>query len=165
MTWHGTLHFSCTDCGNCCRGQGIVFVSRQEATAILEYLDLPAGEASRVFSQAEGRVALPLTKDGCVFWCDEQCSIYPVRPLQCRTFPFWKINLKSHGAWKRCAKTCDGIGQGRSYSFEEITALQRGEATTGEQLQLDQLPQMPAAPASINDLAQEAFGASWAETE
>jgi Fe-S-cluster containining protein len=29
----------------------------------------------------------------CIFFDDnlKQCTIYPVRPLQCRTFPFWEI--------------------------------------------------------------------------
>ena len=37
------------------------------------------------------------------------CLIYPVRPTQCRTWPFWEENLKSPDAWRRAAAKCPGI--------------------------------------------------------
>jgi len=35
-----------------------------------------------------------------VFLKDKQCTVYPVRPAQCRTFPWWKENLSSKEAWR-----------------------------------------------------------------
>ena len=58
----------------------------------------------------------------CIFF-DSGCTIYPVRPTQCRTFPFWKENLTNPGAWEQTAKNCEGIHQGKTYSEEEIDAL------------------------------------------
>lgn len=37
------------------------------------------------------------------------CSIYPVRPTQCRTWPFWPSNLKSRSAWESSAQSCPGM--------------------------------------------------------
>jgi Fe-S-cluster containining protein len=51
------------------------------------------------------------------------CRIYPVRPLQCRTWPFWTINLKSPAYLALAAETCPGINSGRQYSFDEIEQL------------------------------------------
>ena len=45
----------------------------------------------------------------CVFLKDKKCQIYSVRPKQCRTFPWWKENLESEGAWKEAAQRCEGI--------------------------------------------------------
>jgi hypothetical protein len=49
--------------------------------------------------------------------------IYPVRPLQCRTYPFWFQNLRSEKKWRLTGTACPGIGQGRRYSKDEILAL------------------------------------------
>jgi len=37
------------------------------------------------------------------------CSIYPVRPTQCRTWPFWTDNLKSPETWNRSGAKCPGM--------------------------------------------------------
>ena len=49
---------------------------------------------------------------------------YPVRPLQCRTWPFWDTNLASQSAWDRAARRCHGMNHGRrTFSREEMEAL------------------------------------------
>ena len=40
--------------------------------------------------------------------------VYPVRPLQCRTYPFWPEVLASRQAWQREARRCEGINRGRA---------------------------------------------------
>jgi Fe-S-cluster containining protein len=52
-----------------------------------------------------------------------RCSIYPVRPLQCRIWPFWPNNLASPATWEEAGKRCPGIGQGPTYAFEQIESL------------------------------------------
>lgn len=59
----------------------------------------------------------------CILYKEGRCTIYPVRPTQCRTYPFWPENVRSEAAWKRTAAECPGIGQGKTYSREEIIAL------------------------------------------
>ena len=58
----------------------------------------------------------------CVFHDGEtnRCSIYPVRPLQCRLFPFWPVLLASRDAWDEAALTCPGMNGGEFHSAEEI---------------------------------------------
>jgi Fe-S-cluster containining protein len=58
----------------------------------------------------------------CIFY-EEGCKIYPVRPTQCRTFPFWRENLEKPGNWSRTAGECEGINQGKVYTAEEIDKL------------------------------------------
>jgi Fe-S-cluster containining protein len=55
----------------------------------------------------------------CVFW-DSGCTVYQSRPLQCRTFPFWKSILCSAEAWEAAAISCPGINSGPLRSYEEI---------------------------------------------
>ena len=119
------LSFSCTQCGNCCTGEpGVVWVEEQDVREIAEYLEKPIGEI-RLFHtrQIRGRVSLKEFANGdCTFFDPEtrRCRIYPVRPMQCRTWPFWKSNLKSSESWKEMQKTCPGARQGNFISLDEI---------------------------------------------
>jgi Fe-S-cluster containining protein len=51
--------------------------------------------------------------------------IYPVRPSQCRIWPFWTENLKSPDTWNQAVQKCGGINHGRFYSFEEIEKIKK----------------------------------------
>ena len=68
--------------------------------------------------RAMGRWTLEEEKNGrdydCVFLKENEdgkrtCSIYPVRPTQCRTWPFWSSNMKNRRGWEMGAKTCPGM--------------------------------------------------------
>ena len=57
----------------------------------------------------------------CVFLQDHKRSIYDVRPLQCRTFPWWVSNLSSLEAWQQAATLCEGIcDKGERLTRDEI---------------------------------------------
>lgn len=108
------LAFECTGCGNCCSGSpGYVWVNEQEVEAIAEYLKIPIDKFRKTYlRQKEGRFALVELKYknyDCIFLKDNKCSIYPVRPVQCRTYPWWIANLSSKEAWENAAKTCEGM--------------------------------------------------------
>jgi len=119
--WFGDgLSFSCTQCGNCCTGpSGYVWFSDEEAQAMADYLGLDVHAFLRKYAQrAMGRWTLGEVRNGrdydCVFLEEmgdgrRGCSIYPVRPTQCRTWPFWPSNMKSRRAWEAAAKTCPGM--------------------------------------------------------
>jgi len=48
--------------------------------------------------------------DGCIFLNPiGQCSIYDVRPIQCRTYPFWPSILKNKQTWEEEAVLPDDI--------------------------------------------------------
>lgn len=120
--------FECTQCGGCCLGApGIVRVTGHELGAIAENLGVTIkhlldeglaenyGEAYRLHENPhDGR---------CVFFEDNGCRIYAMRPQQCRTWPFWFNNLRSEARWHDAIKECPGIGRGRLYTKAEILAL------------------------------------------
>jgi len=79
----------------------------------------------------DGETVLHLKENGdCVFW-DEGCTIYPERPRQCRTFPFWSESLRSREDWSKLKEFCHGVDTGRLYPLEEIQAVFKGRATQG----------------------------------
>jgi len=118
------LRFECTECGKCCTGSpGYTWLSEGEIEAIAEHLGLEIQEfADRFLRKVGSRWSLkenPKSFD-CVFLKENKCAIYPVRPTQCRTYPWWLQNLTSEEAWSRAAKTCEGIGRGGVVPCETI---------------------------------------------
>lgn len=107
------LRFECTGCGKCCTGgPGYAWVDKEEIKAIAEYLKLTITAFSKKYLRyINGRYALLEKYDAydCIFLKDKMCQIYPVRPIQCRTYPWWKENLSSPEAWQEAAKFCEGI--------------------------------------------------------
>jgi Fe-S-cluster containining protein len=134
-TWFaGGLRFECTQCGNCCTGEpGYVWISIEEVGRLARHLRLdPQDVIDRYCRKLDGKLSLRERRNArgdhdCIF-LEEQpgrriCTVYPVRPLQCRTWPFWDSNLQDEARWKRAASRCPGIGSGRRYSASEIVAL------------------------------------------
>jgi len=124
--WYANgLRFECTQCGNCCTGSpGYVWVTDEEIRAIADYLDKPIGEVRLLHTRpARGKVSLNEYGNGDCIYFDPNgrgCTIYPVRPLQCRTWPFWPGNVESPDAWKETGRNCPGIGRGELVSLEVI---------------------------------------------
>jgi Fe-S-cluster containining protein len=55
----------------------------------------------------------------CIFW-DNGCTVYNVRPLQCRAYPFWDSVVCSEKAWNETGKDCPGINSGTLHDKEKI---------------------------------------------
>lgn len=119
------LRFRCTRCGHCCTGApGYVWVNAEELAAIAAHRGEPVEEVTALYSRAtpRGRTLREKANGDCVFY-DRQagCTVYPVRPRQCRTWPFWESNIATPEAWRHTCKVCPGSGQGELISAEEIT--------------------------------------------
>jgi hypothetical protein len=135
--YHEGLSFTCTQCGRCCGGApGFVWVSDDEERAIAAQLKLPLAEFRRRHTRRlDGRRSLnELANGDCEFLTRDAsgkagCSIYAARPLQCRTWPFWKGNLRSRRAWTITGQSCPGIDRGQHHPLPVIQeALQRNQA-------------------------------------
>ncbi len=119
------LRFSCTRCGKCCTGEpGFVWVNEEEIAQIAAYRGQTVEEVQYLFVRLVPRgLSLREQSNGdCVFYDrKEGCTIYPVRPRQCRTWPFWESNVATPEAWRRTCEVCPGAGRGELISAEEIT--------------------------------------------
>lgn len=89
---------ACADCGGrCCNGgSGNIWVSGKEIEAISLTLSLAIKDFMDAYLRKIGYKftikELKLNDNyACVFYDDmkDGCTIYDVRPEQCRTFPFW----------------------------------------------------------------------------
>ncbi len=119
------LAFTCTRCGNCCTGApGFVWVNDAEVAAIAEFRKETIAETTGLFTRRVGqRCSLREQPNGdCVFYDRQQgCTIYPVRPRQCRTWPFWESTVGTPERWEHTCSICPGAGQGELISADEIT--------------------------------------------
>jgi uncharacterized protein len=119
------LAFCCTRCGNCCTGQpGYVWVSAAEIEDIAASRGEDVAQAMALYTRPVGnrRSLRERTNGDCVFWDRRSgCTIYGVRPTQCRTWPFWASNIATPQAWDDLRQICPGSGQGELIAAEEIT--------------------------------------------
>ena len=93
-----TLSNTCKTCGGkCCRGfGGYVWVSMEELEKMAGTRNMGVALFSKQYvRQVQGRLSLQeRVINGEHFCCffdyiDCQCTIYQLRPKQCRTFPYW----------------------------------------------------------------------------
>lgn len=124
------LRFACTRCGNCCRNHGdyaYVYLTAHDVSAIALHLGLEEAVFLTSYCQVEGGwVSLRMDSPACPFLePGNTCAIYPVRPKQCATWPFWKENLR-RSTWEGEVKAdCPGIDTGELHSREEIERVVR----------------------------------------
>lgn len=122
------LKFSCTQCGNCCRNHGeysFVYLMPSEVGSIAAWLGLSRREfLARHCTRKDGAVTLRTDSPACPFLgADNRCGIYPVRPKQCATWPFWRENL-ARAVWEDEVRACcPGAGKGELHSAAEIERI------------------------------------------
>jgi Fe-S-cluster containining protein len=124
------LAFECVRCGRCCAGpgEGYVWVRAEDIDAIAEHLRLPVEQVRRRWVRRVGQrhslVEEPRSKDCCFLRYDadglSKCLVYPVRPIQCRTWPFWPANLVGPENWCLAGRRCPGINRGQTHTSDEI---------------------------------------------
>ena len=124
--WYASgLRFECQRCDRCCRGDpGYVWVTDAEIDRMAEYLGLTPAEFVRSYVRQVGarRSLKEFSGGDCVLWGGEArgCLVYPMRPVQCQTFPFWRRHLKSRKDWEELAQYCPGANNGRLHLLKEI---------------------------------------------
>ena len=123
--WEG-LRFECQRCGGCCAGSpGRVWITEDELSQIAAFLglatdDFRAGYTEEV--EGRGRCLNERSNYDCIFYNHKEgCVIYPSRPRQCCTWPFWSWNVETEERWRYTAMDCKGVGKGRLFDVDEIS--------------------------------------------
>lgn len=108
---------ACATCkGHCCMGEeGYIFVDMAQIENIARYMNMELVEFLRKHVRRVGnrfslkQIEIEPGNHACAHFNVEkrQCSIYPVRPLDCRTYPFWE-ELKQEKA-EKYLRMCPGI--------------------------------------------------------
>lgn len=102
--------FTCTQCGDCCKGYGGTVISESDAKQIADYLNIPLEQFFRdhCINSGKKRMLNQQSSGYCTFW-DENCTIHPVKPGMCRAWPFIKSVLIDAANWRIMAGSCPGM--------------------------------------------------------
>lgn len=85
--------FKCQLCGECCRWEGYVRLTREEIESIAVFLGMDVTDFTEKYTRlTDDRRGLSLIErenGSCIFLSEEngECAINPVKPKQCRDFP------------------------------------------------------------------------------
>jgi Fe-S-cluster containining protein len=107
---------ACASCGGaCCTGEsGYIWAKYKEIEKMANFLELTIEEFATIYlKKVKHRYSIiekkiDIDNYACIFFDNstKQCTIYPVRPTQCRSFPFWEIFKNDKEEVK---KECQGI--------------------------------------------------------
>jgi Fe-S-cluster containining protein len=114
------VRFTCTKCGICCGDTKEkirhILLLNEEAEKIAQATKQPITEfAVKISNKAPYTFEIRKTdKDGkCIFFRGNLCTIYSLRPLICRFYPF---ELKPNEAKRHtfsCTDECPGVNKGK----------------------------------------------------
>jgi hypothetical protein len=123
------VHFKCDQCALCCgdtqkRIRSILLL-KTEADRISQKAMVRLNDFAEKIERVEPYAyRMKKTRDGkCVFLKDNSCSIYEVRPLICRFYPFQLKSLRTNRYVFEYTTECPGIGKGpqlKKEFFEEL---------------------------------------------
>jgi hypothetical protein len=125
--WYGDgIRFECQQSGRCCTNHGEyawVYPTPDDERRLARHLGLDRRRFRRQYTRLlDGWRVLESRADGCVFLDGRRCGVYPARPVQCATWPFWRDNLDPDTWQREVASFCPGVGKGRLWSRDEIDA-------------------------------------------
>ena len=117
------FRFECQpECTHCCTMAGDVFLTEDDADRIAAHLEITSAqfrEQHCTYEDDELRL-VGQSKDPCRFVTSTGCSIHEVKPVQCRTFPYWPEYVVNKRSWKNLGRFCPGIGVGPIIAVEEV---------------------------------------------
>jgi len=94
-----------------------VWVNADEIAQLAQYLELTPRRFEHQYMRRLGlRNALHERASGdCVFFdpCERRCIVYPARPVQCRSYPFWDGLIEDKQSWARLRDGCKGAQRGQ----------------------------------------------------
>lgn len=102
--------FSCTLCGDCCKGYGGTYLSETDIDAIASFVGVSRDRLKSIYTRKSGnrRVIAQGENGYCIFW-DKVCTIHPVKPGMCRQWPFIRSILVDVANWHAMASSCPGM--------------------------------------------------------
>ncbi len=119
---------------------GLVYMHAQEERRIAAHLGLTVAVFRKKFDatwQEESECWAIEAKDGrgCpLLTSDRRCSVHPVKPSQCGSWPFWPEMLDDRRVWDEAKSFCKGLDapEGRRYTPAEIQAIRDEDERTRE---------------------------------
>lgn len=118
--------FECRTCGECCYGEGGIFVGEEETQRIADFLEMTWEDfVSRCCEERHDRLYIRTGQDGFCLYYDKGkgCLIHPVKPDRCSLWPFFTAIVSDRDNWELAKEACAGINP--DCPFEEFVRQAR----------------------------------------
>lgn len=93
---------------------GYVYLTEDDIQRAAQFLNMSVAgfEAKYIIRYRHVRRFRKPSSKQCHFLTETGCGIHPVKPAQCRLYPYWPELVEDRAAWEAERKTCPGIGKG-----------------------------------------------------
>jgi Fe-S-cluster containining protein len=126
----GNVRFHCLLCGICCgdtkeKARHILLLDAEAEKIAKATLKPVSGFAEKIEGHEPYIYEMKKTaKEGkCVFLENERCTIYALRPLICRFYPF-ELRVGTNGKHEfLCTTECPGVGRGKKLKQDYFERL------------------------------------------
>ena len=109
------IRFECQPgCTKCCEVTGYVYLTESDLENAAAFLGLSLKEfEARYVIRFKHVLRFRKPRTGqCHFLESGGCAIHPVKPVQCRLYPFWPELVENRDRWRQESRSCPGIGKG-----------------------------------------------------
>ncbi len=118
--------FECLQCGECCYGEGGIYMDDEEIEKIARFLEMtPEAFISQSCERNNGRIHIKTGPDNfCLYYdAEKSCLIHPVNPKPCSLWPFYPAIVNDKDNWELAKDACPGINP--HCPFEEFVRQSR----------------------------------------
>jgi Fe-S-cluster containining protein len=127
--------FKCRKCGECCYGEGGIFLEGDEGERIARFMGTGlAPFLSNYCENRHGRTYIKSGPDGfCVFYDRKKsCLIHPVKPRRCALWPFYPALLQDEENWEMAKNACPGINPACTFAefIRQAKSASENESST-----------------------------------
>ena len=122
---YNPLNFKCHQCGNCCRGDGQVFVSAEEISRMADHLDMNYMDFRIQYLTKYHNQNILKSKYNldCIFLeSDSSCKVHPVKPDQCKKWPYWPEMIHDEESFEDGQSYCEGL---KEFEYKDFAALKK----------------------------------------
>ncbi|MDR0550078.1 MAG: YkgJ family cysteine cluster protein [Deltaproteobacteria bacterium] len=105
-----SVKFACLRCGECCRGQGGIWLTENDRLKAAAFLGLTPKAFSDLFLEHERKLwSVQMGSTGyCRLWVNG-CRIQGAKPLMCQAWPFFYGLLKDEAVFTEAKAACPGL--------------------------------------------------------
>ena len=140
MNFKEGIRFECQGSSNCCvsrNSYGYVYLSNKDILRLSKFTKLKYDVFIKLYcDKTDGFTHFKEKKERskCIFLDKKKCSVYEARPIQCRTWPFWKENMNTKKWNNEISKFCPGINKGGRISKKEIDKIINEDEDNGKRI-------------------------------
>lgn len=116
-----SLRFTCQPgCIRCCDRPGYVYLTETNLHEMAAHLGMTVDDFEQRYVRRYKHFLRLRSRVGCHFLTPDGCSVHPVKPLQCRTYPYWPSITADATTWRDERQNCPGIGKGELIQIETV---------------------------------------------